>query len=279
MTKISVSLKEEICQLYLSGLCIKDIAAKVHINHDTISKLLHSLELVRPQGLIFSPEEEDNIVNSYRAGISSIKIAKQYHCHSSTIIKFLKTKGCPIRIANKDKIKKFDQKTKELIKKLWDDGLTRYQITQKIGMHSRTDKIVECLKLDWNISEHDIQNRNRKGIRSAGWKGGRRKHGEYIMIWLDESDPFYCMVNTKNAVLEHRYVMAKYLNRPLEKYEQVHHINGNKSDNCIENLQLVVGNHGNGQVCRCIDCGSNNIEFVELKRTPHIPELPFVYSI
>jgi hypothetical protein len=71
-------------------------------------------------------------------------------------------------------------------------------------------------------------------------------------------------VNPDGRMMLHRYIMQKHLGRPLKDSEQVHHINGNKLDNRLENLQLRIGVHGKGIVMRCFDCGSQNVHPVEI---------------
>lgn len=73
------------------------------------------------------------------------------------------------------------------------------------------------------------------GKKHYNWKGGVNIHNGYRLV-LKPSHP---MRDHHGYVREHRLVMEKKLGRYLLPNEVVHHINGDRLDNRIENLQLM----------------------------------------
>lgn len=64
------------------------------------------------------------------------------------------------------------------------------------------------------------------------WKGGRYQEQRTGYIKVRQSDHRYAY--------EHRVVMEKHLGRKLTPHEDVHHINGKKDDNQIDNLVVLT---------------------------------------
>lgn len=91
----------------------------------------------------------------------------------------------------------------------------------------------ECVK-----GVHSKQMKAQVGEKHPRFKGYRRMHAGYVMVKLPDDHPFRCMASARDGyVLEHRLVVAMQLGRPLFKWEVVHHLNGIKDDNRIENLE------------------------------------------
>ncbi len=101
------------------------------------------------------------------------------------------------------------------------------------------------------------------------WGGGRKLQHGYVAIKIPELDPYMCIADKNGYILEHRYVMSKYLGRPMDPKDTVHHIDGDKKNNALSNLQHRIGRHGKGVVVICGDCGSNDIEFLSLDDVGH----------
>lgn len=96
--------------------------------------------------------------------------------------------------------------------------------------------------------------RKKYGITKGGGKPNYAK-------WHIEDSTGYIR---KGNVRQHRYIMEQSLGRKLEKWEHVHHINHNKTDNAIENLIVLeagehhrqhTGRERKGSIVNCTGCG------------------------
>jgi len=80
-----------------------------------------------------------------------------------------------------------------------------------------------------------------KGIQNPVWKGGKYISTEGYVFMKCEGHP---RANKGGYVFEHILVMEKHLGRYITKSENVHHKNHVRTDNLIENLEVLTrGQH------------------------------------
>lgn len=90
-----------------------------------------------------------------------------------------------------------------------------------------------------------IPRRNSRGKNNPMWAGGIKiGKGGYILVWR----PDHPHANTQGYVPEHRLVMEDHIGRYLDPNEIVHHINSDRQDNSIENLQLLESNSAHAKL-------------------------------
>lgn len=123
----------------------------------------------------------------------------------------------------------------ELIKQCIGCGKTIYQTWQTKRKDWNLTKYcsIRCSRLGrgnpWSQKRKKLFSKKRMSINNPNFKDGiyLNKSGYEIISIFNTNKPY------------HRYLMEQYLNKKLLKNEDVHHKNGIKTDNRLENLQVI----------------------------------------
>jgi hypothetical protein len=139
----------------------------------------------------------------------------------------------------------FNMVTKQELKRLyWKKNMTYKEIAKYLGFPNGAR--VQHLMEKYNISRRKQSKRNQYGLNNTNWNGGKKTLNGYIMIRKVDHPR-----NVNGYVPKHILIMEEKLGRRLKLFgfnntnnETVHHINGNKKDNRIDNLKLMkLGDH------------------------------------
>ena len=159
-----------------------------------------------------------------------------------TIAKYLRKHGIEIRNPNKERslinrlVISEDEFKEQLATKYHSENMSLSQIAKFYMVSLRVIiKNFEKYGID-KLEKEEANKIFKKGSRNVKWNGGMRTHSDGYKQIRDTNHP---NADGCGYVYEHRVIMEKHLGRMLSTEEHIHHINGNKSDNRIENLQVV----------------------------------------
>lgn len=210
-----------------------------------------------------TPEIESQIVARYVETGRSGAVAKEFGINRKTVLIVVRRNGEKV-LAQQIASGRRPLDTTPLhgrIRELRLKGLSQQKIAAEVGI-SQAVVGRALMKMGLPTAEY------RSGERHPSYKGGRTLTDQgYVLVLADRADPIaMAMTNRMGYVAEHRLVMARSIGRPLTPFETVHHVNGDRADNEIGNLQLRHGRHGSGVVIVCCDCGSHNISTTLLRQ-------------
>lgn len=253
--------QDEATDLYSQGWSVKRLARRYRVRDTAISALLRERSIDVGFGGAAHPrfrtiEECKEVSDLYAQGASYRELAERFDCTAPTIGKAIARAGIDPRKGRPAFWT--DERIRTLIA-MHESGVTQKLIARALG--TSADAVSNQLRVVGALPPRVRPT----GPENGRWKGGRyaTKQG-YIFVYPSVKDLNYCTPMSNGYVQEHRLVMGRALGRKLTPKETVHHINGDRADNRLENLQLRQGNHGKGVRMTCHDCGSHNVGPTEL---------------
>ena len=178
----------------------------------------------------------DEIVRLFRELGSTRLVADRLGVNLSAVANALHKEGIPTPREGRIDPNSACERNAETVLKMSAEGCSLSEIGRTVG--TKKEMVKKFLERNGVVKTYNSGDAN-SGERHYAWKGRLIDKDGYVLI--------HCKGHPnarKHApyIFEHRLVMEEFLGRPLLPTEVVHHLDGKKDRNHIENLQLFQSN-------------------------------------
>lgn len=204
-------------------------------------------------------EDEIDILKKYSGGSRTSELSAHYKIDRGTILDIVRRNGGEVRLQKNasGRPPSTIHLEDKIVQIYHEQKISQSQIAKIVGV---SQSVISRVFRKNKLTPHKHQAPKRE--LSPFWKGGVTYRDGYV---YEMSDEFPTMCQTTGYIPQHRLVMARYLGRSLYDFETVHHIDNNRKNNELSNLQLRIGNHGKYSAYVCDVCGSDKIKPIKLK--------------
>jgi len=196
-------------------------------------------------------DQSSDVVRLYEAGRTQYEVAIMLGLSQGTICQRLRVAGIPART-------RWDHYATQPVQeafRLYRSGLNCGHVSRIVGV---TPAAVRARLRKAGVTIRPAKPTPLSGPDNPAWKGGRFKSDGYI--WVS--------IGSKRRAAEHRLVMERSLSRQLTKQEIVHHLNGVRDDNRLDNLVVTtLKNHEHYTFVKALQARIRELESVIQKKS------------
>lgn len=224
--------QQELVKLYRSGKTLAECCQLMKTGQVVVLRYLkqNGVETREAKKRGWSQEKIDRCLSLYQSGKTQREIAEIMKAGQAHVGKILSDNGIVFAC------RWTAERIQELVDYYGQEGTSISDCCKEFRTNGSS--VRKYLKLR-NVPIRPQHEVTPKGKNHHMWKGGRcTREGDYVYLKAED----HPNKNSQGYVAEHRLVMEEHLGRYLEPQEVVHHIDKDKQNNSIENLELFATN-------------------------------------
>ncbi len=169
------------------------------------------------------------IAQDYKDGLNYSQLAAKYGVARDTVKAALRRHGVDLQAKQAPPMRSEEQ---ERLRSLLAQGISMSEVSRQLGRPRQT--------VANEAKALGLAAMPRVGALSPQWKGGEKRVGDRVFVFIAADDQLAKMRDANGYALKQKVLMARKLGVPLLAWERVVFKNNDKTDFNLENLEIVT---------------------------------------